>query len=101
MSMGQDPGLQTTHLVRRMRTWSASSWRHRDRLPRTREALQELADLAAAREGRPRIVVPNEGEAALADQLAVLVADAQRCGVQGDQIADVLERLTSTLGVRT
>ena len=46
------------------------------------------------------MTVPDHGESALADQLAVLVADAQRAGVPTAQIETIISDLAAGLGVR-
>lgn len=80
-------------LLRRLRGWSAPSWRHGDRIARVRAGCQQLADLAADRESAPRRAVPDHGVSALADQLAVLAADAERAGVPADQLALIISEL--------
>ena len=87
-------------LLRRLRVWSVSSWRHGDRVPLARAACQQLADLAADRESRAPMAVPDHGESALADQLAVLVADAECAGVPAAQIATIISDLAVGLGLR-
>jgi pyrimidine operon attenuation protein/uracil phosphoribosyltransferase len=46
----------------------------------TAAAVQRIADLGADAEGEPRRPVPRLGDAALPDQLAVLVDDVLRTG---------------------
>lgn len=85
-------------LIRRLRAWPHSSWEHGDRVAVTRLALQALADLAAAAEGRGRRLVPSLHTSALADQLAVLFDDAVAEGAAGDA-APVLSALAIELGL--
>lgn len=65
-----------------------------------RAALQRLADLAADAEGQPRRRVPDVGEVALVDQLAVLVDDACRAGVEDAVVGQILTELTAALALR-
>ncbi len=64
-----------------------------------RAAAQELADLAADAEGRPRRTVPRLATHGLGDQLAVLGADVLRCGdtTALDAAHDVLVRVRRAL----
>lgn len=94
------PGSQPAELIRRLRAWSVSSWRHGDRIAVTRSACQRLADLTAERSGEPPRAVPDHGESALADQLAVLLADARAAGVPDGQLARLVSALADALGVR-
>ncbi len=94
------PGPQADEIVRRLRAWTVSGWAHDDRATRTRRALQELADLAAARRGVPAPVVPAVGPQALGAQLAVLLADARRAGVDDAGIARVVLDLGADLRIR-
>ena len=101
MAKAIDAGQQAEVLIRRMRAWSASSWRHGDRITVVREAGQRLADLAAEREGRASRPVPDHGSSALSDQLAVLLADALRAGVPEDRLDAILTDVRSRLGFRS
>jgi hypothetical protein len=72
-------------LLRRLRRWNRKSWGAADaagggtRADAAHAAVQRLADLAAAVEGRPARPVPRlYGDLALPDQLAVMVIDVQR-----------------------
>lgn len=65
-----------------------------------RSALQNLADLTAEAAGEPRRLVPDVGATALADQLAVLAADAAAAGVPADKVERLLSELASGLSVR-
>ena len=91
------PGPQTDEIIRRLRAWPVPSWQHRDRAGRTRRALQEVADLAAAHPGEH--VVPDLGVHALADQLSVLVRQATADGVDGRVLAGLLDELAVDLGL--
>jgi hypothetical protein len=93
-------GAPELRLLTRLRAWSVASWRHGDRVALARAACQQLADLAADRESRAPMTVPDHGESALADQLAVLVADAQRAGIPTAQIETIISNLAAGLGVR-
>ncbi|MBM9468603.1 hypothetical protein [Nakamurella leprariae] len=97
MTRRQDlPGPQFDDLVRRLRAWPVSAWRHGDREAAARRALQQLADLTAPADAdRP---VPDAGVHALADQLVVLVADARRDGADPVAVDAVLAELTVVLG---
>ena len=64
-----------------------------------RAALQRLADLAADASGDARRVVPDAGLVALPDQLAVVVGDAERAGVQDSVLGDLLTALAGGLSV--
>ncbi len=99
MSPHSTPGPQPDEIVRRLRAWPVSGWRHGERVPRTRRALQELAELAAARRATPAPIVPALGPHALGDQLTVLIADAVRAGVDGAEIDRVLVALGTDLRV--
>lgn len=92
-------GPRRADLIRRLRAWSVASWRHGDRIALARAACQRLADLAADREGAPRRAVPDHGESALADQLAVLLTDALAAGVAEDEVDGLLRTLASGLAV--
>jgi hypothetical protein len=70
-----------------------------DREAAMRAALQRLADLAADASGDGRRSVPDIGLAALPDQLAVLVADAQHAGVSHPVLDEVLSELAAALSV--
>ncbi|MGI8415469.1 MAG: hypothetical protein ACR2P2_04545 [Nakamurella sp.] len=93
-STGPQPG----ELIRRLRAWSFSSWEHGDRIAAARLAGQQLADLAADAEGRPRTAVPELSFTALADQLAVLFDDAMAAGAR-DEGAELLTMLATDLGL--
>lgn len=86
-------------MIRRLRARPVSSWSHGDRTATMRAALQELADVAADASGGVRRVVPDVGVAALADQLAVLVADARSAGVPEAALDEVLSALAAALSV--
>jgi hypothetical protein len=87
-------------MLRRLRAWPVSSWRHGERERATRAVAQDLADLAADAAGEMRRVVPDVGVTALPDQLVVLTADARASGVAEDAIRAVLDRLADALGFR-
>jgi hypothetical protein len=89
------PDPQLDDLVHRLRVWSFASWEHGDRIERTRHALQQLADAAADADGRARRPVPELSPMALADQLAVLGADAPRA-----ENAAIIDRLARDLKLR-
>ena len=86
-------------LFRRVRNWNLSSWRHADRIARTRSALSSLAAHATTYDGIPRPAVPDAGVHALADQLQVLTMDALEAGVPADEVRTVLCRLARDLGL--
>jgi hypothetical protein len=90
------PDPQLDDLVHRLRVRPLSSWQHGDRIERTRIALQQLADLAAAAQQRPSLPVPELSPMSLADQLAVLAAEAGGA----DEVAVILDRLAADLGIR-
>lgn len=97
---GLRPGPQTDVVLGRLRAWSVSSWRHRDREAAARDCLQLLAALAAEAEGGSVRPVPDAGLHALGDQLAVLVADARAAGVSELSIDRLTARLAIRLGLR-
>lgn len=92
------PGPQSADLLRRVRAWNVSAWRHADRIAQTRSALQRLADLAGAHDGLSRPAVPDAGVHALADQLHVLVDDALGSGAPAGEVEDILADLATALG---
>lgn len=94
------PGPQPEDMLRRLRAWPVSSWRHGERERATRGAAQQLADVAADGAGEIRRIVPDAGVTALPDQLAVLAADARAAGAPEDAILAVLDRLADALGLR-
>lgn len=99
MSTPQRPDPHLTELIRKLRARPLSSWEYGDRGLVLRHALSELASLAAsAREVSPH-AVPDIGLHALADQLAVLILDAQEAGVPTDQLAQLVARISSSLGL--
>lgn len=85
-------------MLRRLRAWPVSSWRHGDRTDRTREALHAVAALAAAARGNPAPAVPDVGPHALADQVVVLLADARAAGAPAGEIDRVMAALLVDLG---
>jgi hypothetical protein len=86
-------------LFRRVRRWNNASWRHADRIARTRFALSTLAELATTHDGIERPAVPDAGVHALADQLEVLTSDAFEAGVPADEVGTVLAGLAGYLGL--
>jgi len=86
-------------LFQRLRAWNVSSWRHADRVPIIRAALEDLSRLASAHDGIPRPPVPDVGVHALADQLQVLTADALDAGVPLVRVTDMLVQLSRRLGL--
>jgi len=86
-------------LFQRVRAWNVSSWRHADRIPVTRAALDLLSQNASAHDGQNRPPVPDAGVHALADQLQVLTADALDAGVPVDEVREVLDGLASRFGL--
>lgn len=61
-----------------------------------RELAQQLADLVRDARGLGRLAVPDVGDAALADQLSVMVYDACRAGF-GTQALEGLTRVRRAL----
>ena len=86
-------------LVRRVRRWNLSSWRHANRIARTRFALSTLAERATAHDRIERPAVPDVGVHALGDQLEVLISDALEAGVPADEVDSVLAGLARDLGL--
>ena len=86
-------------LIHRLRVRPPSSWSDA-RVTLARQAVQELADLAADASGEPRRTVPHLHPMALADQLGVLLADAADAGVRADDLEKLFERLAAGLAVR-
>ena len=60
----------------------------------TAGAVQRIADLGAAAEGRPRRAVPRLADTALADQLAVVGDDVLRAG-DPEAVRDLAAELTA------
>ncbi|MEN3359334.1 MAG: hypothetical protein V7637_3316 [Mycobacteriales bacterium] len=98
-------------LLDRLRRWNRRSWAGhaatgataRTRADATHQAVQRLADLAAAVEGRPPLAVPRLfGDLALPDQLAVMVHDVRRTGDPAAirTAAAELDALRAALGFR-
>jgi hypothetical protein len=70
--------MDAAQLCMRLRRWRSRNWTAA-RVEATYAAIQRLADLAAAAEGRPPRPVPrHEAGPVLADQLAVLAHDVHR-----------------------
>jgi hypothetical protein len=73
-------------LVGRLRRWNRRSWAAAlpgggTRADATHAAVQRLADLAAAVDGRPNRPVPRlPGDLTLPDQLAVMLIDVRNTG---------------------
>jgi hypothetical protein len=86
-------------LLRKLHGWNAASWRHGERAALVRAACVDLAVTAARAERRDLPTLPDLGPHVLADQLAVLAADAVRSGVPEQQVADRLRRLATDLGL--
>jgi hypothetical protein len=86
-----------TELRRVIRRWQQLS---ADQAPENaslvREFAQQLADQVRRDRGLERLVIPDLGDAALADQLAVTVYDACRAGFEA-QVTDGLTRLRRAL----
>lgn len=96
-------------MLGRVSGWTGRSWSHRVGLRRNRAdvvrvVVQQLADLAADADERPRLSVPRidrdaQTGAGLADQLAVMVHDVVRTGdvVACRRAADLLDRVAADL----
>lgn len=91
------PGPPLVDLLRRVRAWNVSAWRHSDRTGQTRVALNRLSQLAAAHDGVSRPGVPDAGVHALADQLKVLIMDASAAGAPPAEIREILADLAAAL----
>jgi hypothetical protein len=96
-----------TALVRRLRRWNRKSWLvlapdGGTRADAAHAAVQRLADLAAAAEGRPPSPVPRLDDLTLPDQLAVMVIDARHTADPGTirAAAAELTALRNTLSIR-
>lgn len=103
----------TQPVLVRCATWTGRSWRHRVAQPGNARggavsradvmfgAVVTLADLAAKVEGQPHREVPRLDDAALLDQLAVMVHDIARtedpeaCRTAGRVVAELARTLTS------
>jgi hypothetical protein len=96
------PGSRYSTFLERLRARSLSSWDHGERAPRALDAARELARLAWAAEHQPGVVpdVPELGHHALADQLTVLLLDAEHSGADKDVLDGIVDRLAATLSVR-
>jgi hypothetical protein len=79
-----------------------SSWSHGERYAAARRSLGLLAAWEWAADGRPGSApeVPDLGAVAIADQLTVLVLDADRSGVDPDRLNALLAELADALHVR-
>ncbi len=86
-------------MLRRLRAWPVSSWRHGDRIAATRRALDALAALAAAARGVEVPDVPPLATYVLVDQLVVLIADAGAAGVPASDVDAVITDLRTELGL--
>lgn len=87
----------TTELRRVTRRWQQlPSAQTHESAALVRELAQELADLTRAQHGLAVLVIPDLGEVALTDQLAVTVYDACRAGLQAEAL-DGLVRLRRAL----
>ena len=100
MTSDPGPGPQLERMLRRLLARPVSSWRHGDRERIARTAVQQLADLAADASTEPRRPVPDAGVTALADQIAVLVADARAAGAAPGAVTGIMARLAADLGIR-
>jgi hypothetical protein len=97
-------------LTRRLRRWGSASWAvpaarpgsSGTRADAVHRAVQRLADLAAAAEGRPARLVPRLDDRVLPDQLAVMAHDLVRVGDRTAVAAGLAELATlrGTLGFR-
>ena len=81
-------------MIRRWQQLSADQ--AHENAPMVREFAQDLADRTRAQQALGGIVIPELGDAALADQLAVTVYDACRAGLAA-QALDGLIRLRHAL----
>jgi hypothetical protein len=97
--MNHRPGPQSDDFLRRLRAWPVSSWRHGDRIAATRRALDVLAALAATARGAAAPEVPPLAAHVLADQLVVLIADADAAGVPAADVDAVITVLRTELGL--
>jgi len=87
----------TTELRRVIRRWQQlPADRACENGSLVRELAQELADRTRAQQGLAPLVIPDLGDAALADQLAVMVYDACRAGLE-PRALEGLVRLRRTL----
>jgi len=98
----QRPDPRHSRFLERLRARPLSSWSHGQRYAAARRSLGQLAEWEWAAAGRPGVPpeVPDLGAAAIADQLSVLVLDAQRSGVDPDRLTAVLGQLADELHVR-
>jgi len=87
----------TTELRRVIRRWQQlPADRAAENGPLVRELAQDLADRTRAQQGLDALAIPDLGDAALADQLAVTVYDACRAGLEA-HASDGLIRLRRAL----
>lgn len=86
-------------LVDRLRAWPRSLWRP-DRVSAVLSTAQQLVDLTAAASSQPARQLPRPGHHALADLLAVAVADARDAAVDPARIRVLLGELAAQLGFR-
>lgn len=86
-------------MIRKLRARPLSSWEYGDRSRTLRQGMSELASLAASARGVSPHAVPNIGDHALADQFAVLIQDADDAGVPTEELAQLVARISSSLGL--
>lgn len=87
----------TTELRRVIRRWQQlPAGQAHENAQLVRQLAQDLADRTRARQGLEILGIPELGEAALTDQLAVTVYDACRVGLE-PQALDGLTRLRRAL----
>jgi len=77
----------TTELRRVIRRWQQlPAGRAHENASLVRELAQDLADRTRARQGLAALAIPDVGDGALADQLAVMVYDACRAGLDDEAL---------------
>ena len=77
----------TTELRRVIRRWQQlPAGQTHENASLVRELAQDLADRTRARQGLEALAIPDVGDGALADQLAVMVYDACRAGLADEAL---------------
>jgi len=97
------PGPRYSDFFRRLRARPVSSWAVAGRVAAARSTAERLAELGWAHEqhdGRQAPPVPDLGWHALADQLEVLLDDADRAGVDAGLLGTLMTELAEKLSVR-
>ncbi len=95
------PGSQYSGFLEQLRARPLSSWSHGNRAAAGRAAVNDLAALGWQAERRSGAVpaVPDLGRHVLADQVYVLLTDAERAGADEVALAEVVTALAEALRI--